>query len=243
LRPAARPTIAKTGKNFAREETLGRHVTLTTTDQHRLGAYRAEPAGAAKGAMVVAQEIFGVNSHIRNVCDRLAAAGYLAVAPALFDRFVRDFQSGYSPDEVAHARSYLGKIDWDKMLLDIDAAVKEVRAAGPVGVIGFCMGGSIAFLAATRLSGLSAAVAFYGGQIIRFADEKPKCPVQMHFGQKDDHIPMSDVETIRRKQPAAEIYDYPAGHGFYCDERGSYNEASAKLAWQRTLDFLAKHMT
>jgi carboxymethylenebutenolidase len=221
---------------------LGKRFSLTASDRHRLGAYRAEPKGTPKGGMVVAQEIFGVNSHIRNVCDRLAEAGYVAVAPALFDRFVRDFESGYAPDEVAHARSHLGNIDWDKMLLDIDAAAQDVRPAGPVGVIGFCMGGSVAFLAAARLSGLSAAVAFYGGQIIRFADEKPKCPVQMHFGQRDDHIPMSDVATIRGKQPTAEIHDYSAGHGFYCDERGSFHAESAQLAWQRTLDFLGRNM-
>jgi len=221
---------------------LGKHFSLTTTDNHSLGAYRADPAGAARGAMVVAQEIFGVNSHIRNVCDRLAAAGYVAVAPALFDRFERDFQSGYSPDEVAHARSFLGKIDWTKMLLDIQAGIDSVKTAGPVGVIGFCMGGSAAFLAATRLTGLKAAVAFYGGQIVKYADEKPRCPVQMHFGETDASIPMSDVETVKQKRPDCEIYVYPAGHGFNCDERASFHDASATLAWERTLAFLGKHM-
>lgn len=221
---------------------MGKHFSLTTTDNHSLGAYRAEPAGKPKGALVVAQEIFGVNSHIRNVCDRLASAGYVALAPALFDRFVRNFESGYTPDEVAHARSYLGKIDWSKMLLDMQAGIEDVKSAGSVGVIGFCMGGSIAFLAATRLAGLKAAVAFYGGQIVKFADEKPKCPVQMHFGEQDANIPMSDVAIIKEKRPEAEIYTYPAGHGFYCDERGSFHDASAKLAWQRSLEFLGKHM-
>ncbi len=221
---------------------MGKHLSLITSDHHTLGAYRADPQGKPKGGIVVAQEIFGVNSHIRNVCDRLAAAGYVAVAPALFDRFVRDFESGYSPDEVAHARKYLGNIDWGKMLLDIEAGVKDVQAAGPVGVVGFCMGGSVAFLAATRLPGLSAAVAFYGGQIVKYADEKPKCPVQMHFGDQDASIPTSDVEIIKKKRPDTEIHVYSAGHGFNCDERGSFHDASAKLAWQRTLDFLGKTM-
>ncbi len=221
---------------------MGKHISLTTTDNHSLGAYRAEPSGTPKGAMVVAQEIFGVNSHIRNVCDRLAAQGYVAVAPALFDRFARDFQSGYSAEEVAHARGYIAKIDWPKMLLDMQAGIDEVKSAGPVGVIGFCMGGSAAFLAATRLDGLKAAVAYYGGQIVKFADEKPKCPVQMHFGESDTSIPMSDVEIIKQKRPDCEIYTYPAGHGFYCDERASFHDASAKLAWERTLAFLDKHM-
>ena len=221
---------------------MGKHLTLTTTDNHKLGAYRADPTGTPKGAMVVAQEIFGVNSHIRNVCDRLAAEGYVAVAPALFDRFVRDFESGYSPDEIAHARTYLTTINWDNMLLDVTAAIDEVKSSGPVGVVGFCMGGSIAFLAATRLSGVSAAVSFYGGQIVKFADEKPKCPMQMHFGEQDASIPMSDVDIVKQKRADCEIYVYPAGHGFYCDERASFHDASAKLAWQRTLDFLGKNM-
>jgi carboxymethylenebutenolidase len=221
---------------------LGKHVTLTTTDNHSLGAYRADPAGKPKGAMVVVQEIFGVNSHIRNVCDRLAAHGYVAVAPAIFDRFVRDFQSGYTPDEVAHARTHIPKVDWPKMLLDIEAGLDEVKSAGPLGVIGFCLGGSAAFLAATRLNGLKAAVAFYGGQIVKFADEKPKCPVQMHFGETDASIPMSDVEIVKAKRPDCEVYTYPAGHGFYCDERASFHNPSAALAWERTIAFLDKHM-
>jgi carboxymethylenebutenolidase len=221
---------------------LGKHVSLTTTDQHTLGAYRADPAGKPKGAMVVVQEIFGVNSHIRNVCDRLAAEGYVAVAPAVFDRFVRDFQSGYTPDEVAHARTHIAKVDWPKLLLDIQAGIDEVKSVGPVGVIGFCLGGSAAFLAATRLDGIKAAVAFYGGQIVKYADEKPKCPVQMHFGETDASIPMTDVEIVKQKRPDCEIYIYPAGHGFYCDERASFHDDSAKLAWQRTIAFLDKHM-
>ena len=167
---------------------MGKQLSLTTSDQHQLGAYRAEPTGddRIKGGIVVAQEIFGVNSHIRNICDRLAAAGYVAVAPALFDRFARDFECGYSPDEVAHARTFLGKIDWNKMLLDIEAGVKNVQSSGPVGVVGFCMGGSVAYLAATRLSGLSAAVAFYGGQIVKFAIRNAATP--------------NGIVTIRMKQ-------------------------------------------
>jgi carboxymethylenebutenolidase len=221
---------------------LGKHFSLTTSDNHTLAAYRADPIGKPKGAMVVGQEIFGVNSHIRNVCDRLAAEGYVAVAPALFDRFVRDFESGYTPDEVAHARAYIAKIDWPKMLLDIQAGLDEVKSVGPVGVIGFCMGGSIAFLSATRLSGLSAAVGYYGSAVAKYADETPKCPVQLHFGETDASIPMSDVEIVKQKRKDCEIYTYPAGHGFFCDERASYSPDNAKLAWQRTLEFLAKNM-
>ncbi|HWP26479.1 MAG TPA: dienelactone hydrolase family protein [Xanthobacteraceae bacterium] len=219
------------------------HFTLTAADQHQLGAYRADPQGAPKGGMVVIQEIFGVNRHIRSVCDRLAQEGYVAVAPALFDRTVRNFESGYSPAEIEKARSFVAKPDWDAMLRDTDAAIKELKSVGPVGIIGFCMGGTIAFLSACRLSGLSAAIAYYGGRIVAFADEKPKCPTQMHFGEQDQSIPMTDVETIKRKRPDCEIYVYKdAGHGFHCDERGSFHQPSRDLAWQRSMAFLQKHM-
>jgi len=219
---------------------LGSSISLTASDGHRLGAYRADPSGAPQGGVVVVQEIFGVNHHIRSVCDRLAAAGYAAIAPALFDRQVRDFQSSYSPDEITAARKFVANPDWSAFLRDVASAVEALKSAGPVAVIGFCMGGSVAFLAATRLSGLSAAVCFYGGAIARFADEKPKCPTQMHFGEKDDHIPMSDVTAIRTKRPDCDVHVYPAGHGFYCDERGSFHQPSAALAWDRTLAWLRR---
>ena len=222
---------------------MGQLFSLTAADKHQLGAYRANPKHKPKGGIVVVQEIFGVNHHIRGVCDRFAAEGYAAVAPAVFDRFVRNFECGYTPDEVAHARSYLGKLDWSAMMQDIAAAAAELKPVGPLAAVGFCMGGSAAFLAACRLPGLSAAVCYYGGVIAKFADEKPRCPVQMHFGEKDDHIPLTDVEAIRKKQPQAEIYVYPgAGHGFHCDERGSYHKPSADMAWGRTQEFLKKHM-
>ena len=222
---------------------MGQHIKLTTADAHTLGSYRADPAGTPKGGMIVIQEIFGVNHHIRAVCDRLAALGYVAIAPAVFDRFVRDFECGYTPDEIAHARSYLGNLNWDKMILDMTAAKDELKGAGPIGVIGFCMGGTAAFLAATRIPGVAAAVSYYGGQIGKFADEKPKCPLQMHFGEKDEGIPLSTVEEIKKKQPQAETYIYEgAPHGFGCDERASFRKEASDLAWQRTQDFLAKNL-
>lgn len=223
---------------------MGQHVSLTASDGHQLGAYRADPSGAAKGAVVVAQEIFGVNNHIRTVCDRLAAQGYAAIAPALFDRQQRDFQSGYSPDEVANARKFIANPDWDAMIRDTEAAVKQAKASGPVAVIGFCMGGTIAFLSATRINGLACASGFYGGAILKFADEKPTCPLQLHYGALDQGIPLdTNVEMVRVKRPEAEIYVYEGGgHGFNCDERSAYHEPSAKLAWDRTLKFLAANL-
>jgi len=223
---------------------LGKHFTLTASDSHQLGAYRADPAGAPKGGIVVIQEIFGVNQHIRKVCDDFAKEGYVAVAPALFDRTQKDFQCGYTPPEIEKARTFVAKPDWDAMMRDTDAALKDIKSVGPLGIVGFCMGGTIAFLAATRLSGLSAAVGYYGGRIVAFADEKPKCAVQLHFGAKDASIPMTDVEIIKQKRASdCEIYVYnDAGHGFHCDERGSFHKDSRDVAWKRTTDFLAKHM-
>jgi len=226
------------------EVILGKHVSLTSADKFQLGAYRAQPLGASKGGVVVIQEIFGVNHHIRAVCDRLAGEGYAALAPALFDRQVKDFESGYSPDEIAEARKFVANPDWSAMLRDSQAAIDNLKDGARLGIMGFCMGGTVSFLAACRLAGLNAAVCYYGGQIARFADEKPKVPTLMHFGEKDASITMSDVEKIKDKRGQdCEIYVYPeAQHGFHCDERGSYHERSAKLAWQRTLSFLQKNL-
>ena len=198
---------------------MGKDLKLKASDGFELGAYRADPAGTPKAAIVVIQEIFGINHHIRSVCDRLAAAGYVAIAPSIFDRIEPNFTSGYTPDEVANARKFVTNPDWAAMLLDTQAAIDAVKSLGPVGIVGFCLGGSIAFVAATKLSGLSAAVGYYGGAIVRFADDKPKVPTQLHFGEKDAGIPLTDVETIKSKRPDVEVFVYPgAQHGFHCDD-------------------------
>jgi carboxymethylenebutenolidase len=222
---------------------VGHDIKLTASDNFQLGGYRADPATVPKAAVVVIQEIFGVNHHIRAVCDRLAGEGYAAIAPAIFDRVERNFLSGYSPDEVAVARKFVANPDWAAMLRDTQAAIDAVKNVGPVGIIGFCLGGSIAYAAATKLAGLSAAIGYYGGAIVRFADDKPKVPTQLHFGEMDAGIPLGDVETIRAKRSDVEIYIYPgAQHGFHCDERASYDKASADIAWPRSLGFLAKQL-
>lgn len=219
---------------------MGEHLRLRAADGHELGAYRAAPEGAPIGGIVVLQEIFGVNSHIRGVCDAFAAQGYVAIAPALFDRFVRDFESGYSPDEIAAAIAYLRSLDWDALMLDTRAAIDRVRAeTEAVSLVGFCLGGSLAFLAATLVDGLDAAVCYYGGMIAKFADAKPLCPVMMHYGETDSSIPLSNVETVRVKCPEAEIHLYPAGHGFNRGAPGTADAAQAAIAWARTLRFLA----
>jgi carboxymethylenebutenolidase len=218
-------------------------ITLTASDGFELGAYRADPEGPPHGGIVVIQEIFGVNSHIRSICDRLAADGYAAVAPALFDRTERGFESGYSPEEVERARGFLADPDWDAFLRDTDAARAAVADAGKTGIVGFCLGGSIAFLAATRFDGYAASVGFYGGRIAAHADETPRCPTQLHYGAEDHGIPMSNVDTVKAKRPDVDIFVYEgAGHGFNCDERASYHPAAAKLAWGRTMAFLGTHV-
>lgn len=219
------------------------NLTLTASDGHTLAAYRADPIGDPRGAVVVIQEIFGVNAHICSICDRLAEIGYVAIAPALFDRTERNFQSGYSAEEVEHARSFIADADWDAMVRDMDAARAAVAAVGRVGIVGFCMGGTMAFLGATRLQSIVAASGFYGGRIATFAGETPNCPTQLHYGSEDHGIPMDNVESVRSQRPDCEIHVYDgAGHGFHCDERASFHAQASKVAWDRTVDLFATHI-
>lgn len=219
---------------------MGKMISLKAADGHEFSAWRAEPSSAPRGAIVVIQEIFGVNSHIRAVTDGFATAGYTAIAPALFDRAERGTELGYQPDDVARGREIRGRISWDDALADIAAAIGSLGGA-KIGVVGYCWGGSLAWLAATRLDGLSAAVCYYGGQINDFRNETPRCPVLMHFGGEDHGIPMTAVEAIRAAQPDLPIHVYQgAGHGFNCDQRGSYDADSAATARDRTMDFLAE---
>lgn len=211
-------------------------------DGRELGAYRADPVGKPHGAVVVLQEIFGVNRYIRGVCDRLAGEGYVAIAPALFDRQLRGFETGYGPEDIDRARVQMTALDWSKVLLDIEAAAQAVKDAGPVAVLGFCMGGSLAFLGATRLAHFAAAVCYYGRRIVEYADEAPKVPTLMYFGEQDATIPLPDVEQIRQQRPECEIHLYPAGHGFDCDQCVDYEPESAALAWARTLAWLQTHL-
>ena len=212
--------------------------TLQAADGHRLAAYRAVPAGKPRGALVVVQEIFGVNSHIRAVVDGYAADGWLAIAPAMFDRVERGIELGYTPADIERGRELKGGCSNDHALLDIAAAVDTVRSAGKVAVIGYCWGGTLAWLAACRQPGLSAAVSYYGGGIGELIDLTPRCPVLAHFGERDASIPLTVPEALRKAHPEVEIHIYPAGHGFNCDQRGSFDAPSAKLARERSLAFL-----
>ncbi|HEX9463237.1 MAG TPA: dienelactone hydrolase family protein [Alphaproteobacteria bacterium] len=222
---------------------MGQTINLTAKDGFKLTAYEAKPAGKARGGLVMIQEIFGVNQHMRKTSDIYAAEGYHVVAPAMFDRVGKDIQLGYSEADIAKGREIRGKINWDQILADVAAAKDALRGSGKTGIIGYCFGGSVAWLGATRFNDFAASVCFYGGQIAQFAEEKPNCPVQMHFGETDHAIPLSDLGKIRAAQGAkVELQVYPAGHGFNCDERGSWHEPSAKLARERAVAFLRQHI-
>ncbi|MEM7226722.1 MAG: dienelactone hydrolase family protein [Pseudomonadota bacterium] len=221
---------------------MSERVSLTTSGGHSLSAYLATPdEGAPRGALVVCQEIFGVNRHIRAITDGFANEGYLAIAPALFDRVKPDVELGYDEEDVAEGRRLRPQVAWDDAVEDIQAAVEHVAGAGKTGVIGHCWGGSLAWLAACRL-GIDAAVCYYGGHIFEHRAETPNCPVLMHFGEIDQAIPMDQVAAIRELHTGAQIFTYPAGHGFNCDLRGSYDQDSATLAADRTNNFLLEHI-
>ncbi len=221
---------------------MGQTITLTAADGHELEAYRADPKGAPRGGLVVVQEIFGVNGHIRDVCDGFAADGYAALAPAVFDRVERGVQLAYDDDGIARGRELRAELGWEGAMADVEAAAGALEPSGKVGVVGYCWGGSLAWLAACRLD-VTCAVGYYGGQIIGFNDETPRCPVILHFGDTDASIPMDDVDAIRAAHADVPVHVYgDAGHGFNCDRRGSYHAESAKTARARTLAFFAEHL-
>src|SRR5256712_8800677 len=197
-------------RQHSQEVVLGKQFSLTSADKFQLGAYRADPSGPAKGGIVVIQEIFGVNHHIRAVCDRLASEGYAAVAPALFDRQQKNFECGYTPDEIANARKFVANPDWGAMLRDTQAAIDDLKKEGPVAIMGFCMGGTIAFLAACKLNGLSAAVCYYGGQSPNKGHEKAKGAAPKQFRGKDGPHPTGEVPVIKKKAGGGhQIFGYP----------------------------------
>jgi carboxymethylenebutenolidase len=222
---------------------MGEFRTLIVEDGHELNAYVARPEGEPVAGLVVVQEIFGVNAHIRSVADGYAKDGFLAVAPALFDRIERGVELGYGGEERQRAMSFIPKLDADKSLLDVAAAIEFAATATgkKVGVVGFCYGGTVAWLAATRRA--VPAVGYYGGHISNYAGEPLSAPVMLHFGSQDAHIPAEKVETIQAAHPEVEIFWYDAGHAFNRDVDASYNPAAAREARRRSLSFLTKHLT
>ncbi len=216
--------------------------TLMARDGHTFQVYFASPAGQVRGAIVVIQEIFGLTEHIRGIADSYAAEGYLAIAPALFDRLRRGLVLGDSPEEVERARGYRQQIPAEKSTLDIAACVAVVRHSGKVAALGYCWGGTLAWLAAAQIP-LGAAICYYGAGIPDHLDHTPTCPTLLHFGERDASIPQAAVESIRAAFPQGLYYLYAAGHGFNNDTRPQhYDAAAAALARERTQAFLAQHI-
>jgi carboxymethylenebutenolidase len=220
-------------------------LTLTAPDGFRLGAYEKRPAGKPRGGIVVLQEIFGVNAHIRSVADGYAAEGYHVVAPAIFDRAQPGVELSYDAPSMAQGRDIRNAIELDDTLADITAAVQALQPSGKVAVIGYCWGGSLAWFAATRIPGLACTVGYYGGMIAGALGEKPRCPVMLHFGEEDRGIPMSDVAKIKAAADPAlvQVFSYPgAGHAFNRAGTPVWHGPSAEKALERTLAFLRKHV-
>ncbi|RYY81748.1 MAG: dienelactone hydrolase family protein, partial [Comamonadaceae bacterium] len=209
-------------------------IDILAPDGHRFSCWQSLATGPRQGAVVVLQEIFGVNHHIQAVCDRLAAAGYDAFAPALFDRIEPGFSSGYAKEDVARALQFLPRLDWDAMVRDTLATAAHAAATrgGPVAAMGFCLGASVAWLAAQRGEGIAAVVGYYGGQIVQHLQEPARRPTLLHYGEHDHTIPMADVDRIRRERPDCTLHVYDAGHGFNCDERAAFEPASAARSSQ-----------
>ncbi len=222
-------------------------IALAAADGFSSSAYLAEPSEKPRGAIVVLQEIFGVNSHIRAVADGYAAAGYLAIAPSTFDRVERDIQLGYTPDDTTRGsrlKAAVEALPAPGVLQDIQAAVDHVARAGKVGIVGYCWGGLLVWRSAEKVRGLSAAVAYYGGGMTVGSEpsRKPAVPTMAHFGDQDAHITVESVKAFEQAHPEVEVHLYAASHGFNCDQRGSYNAAVATTALERSLYYFGKHL-
>jgi len=222
---------------------MGKFIELSASDGHKFSAYLAEPSGKARGGVVVIPEIFGVNSHIQQVTDGFAADGYRAVAPAMFDRVQRKYDTGYSQPEIQAGVAIMQKLDWKQSMLDVQAAIGEAAKAGKVGIVGYCYGGTVSWMAAARSSGLACSVPYYGGGMHGLIKEQPKVPVMANFGETDHSPTLAQAKEIVAAHPEITAHFYPnAGHGFNCDQRGSWNADAAKLARGRTIEFFRKHV-
>lgn len=219
---------------------MGEWTTLKAADGHQFRAWRSVGPEPQAG-LVVLQEIFGVNAHVREVADRYAALGFAAIAPALFDRAEKGIELGYGDADISRGKEIRGKFSWDASLLDIGAAAESIRGAGRVGVIGYCWGGSMAWRAGARVP-VDAAIAYYGAQIVDYNQEKPKCPALLIFGDEDASIPPETIAAIRSAHPEVAVEIYPGPHGFACDHRAAYRPEAARAAFARSFEFLARHL-
>ncbi|HSY09182.1 MAG TPA: dienelactone hydrolase family protein [Steroidobacteraceae bacterium] len=220
---------------------MSEFTTIMARDGHEFRAWLAPPPGRPRGALVIVQEVFGVNSHIRAVTDAYAKEGFVAIAPCMFDRVRRGIELGYSAEELQEGQGYVKQLQEEQTRADLAAAIAVVKNSGRVGVVGYCWGGTMAYVAACDLP-IACAVAYYGGSITKQLHKHPKCPVMYHFGELDKHITASDVDKIQAADPQGQFFMYPADHGFNCDQRASYDAASATLARERSLAFLARYV-
>jgi carboxymethylenebutenolidase len=219
---------------------MGEFTTIMARDGHEFQAYLSPPPGKPHGAVVVIQEIFGVNSHIRSITDGFAKEGYTAIAPAMFDRIRRSIELGYSQPEIEEGRGYMQQLKPDETLKDLSAAIAVVKHSGRTGTVGYCWGGAMSYVAACELP-IACAVVYYG-KASNYLQRKPRCQVMYHFGTQDKSIPLSDVEKVKAVDTQGIFHEYEAGHGFSCDQRPSFNPEAAALARQRTLEFLGRKL-
>ena len=224
-----------------RQAILGEFTTIMARDGHEFQTWLAAPPGRPRGALLVIQEIFGVNSHIRAVTDGFAAEGYTAIAPSLFDRVRRGIELGYTPAAMQEGAGYVKQLKPENTLRDLAAALAVVKHSGRAGCVGYCFGGSLAYLTACQLP-VACAVVYYG-KVLGLLAQKPRCPVMYHYGSADQSIPPADVEQIRAAYPQASVYSYEgARHGFNCEQRDAYDRESAALARTRTLEFFSRYL-
>ena len=222
---------------------MGERIKLTASDGFSLNAYKAVPEGKAKGGVVLIQEVWGLNTWIRSEVDRYASEGYLCIAPAMFDRVDYGYESdNYAPEQFQIIGTMMPKLDHEKVLVDVQAAIDAASEAGKVGITGYCFGGTVSWRAANRGMGLSAASGYYGGGVPNYIDLAPTIPLEMHYGDQDTGIPLDQVEALKAKYPQVGIYVYAAGHGFCNSGKSSYNARACDTAHARTLDFFAKHL-
>jgi len=217
------------------------HLQLRAADGHTFSAYLAKPEGTARGGIVVVQEIFGVTGHIERVADQFAAQGYLAIAPAIFDRQERGVNLPYDEKGAAHGYTLVRNANPEGLVVDLTAAIDAVNHAGSVGMVGYCWGGKVVYQAGSKTN-ITAGVVYYGGSITSVLEPTPRCPMLFHFGRQDTHIPLADVEKIRAAFPQGEYHLYDAGHGFNCTDRPSHDATAAHQAFERTLAFFRKHL-